>query len=228
MTLDDSVALLADPRFSRKANRRHSEQAAGSPDKPGRLAALLHPARTCAPARIRGPSDPRQARAHRYGWIEDGPLTANEPPTSSTAPSLAATRAPSAAGSWYSPKPRLLCARLRTLALCSSAARRSTASGTSGGISFRARRHGSTRPNATGRADALPRCPGDTRRSPPSPRNGRFDPSRPLSRRAGNGSSYPIAAIDGATRRERERTQTLCGPPSITRRPGWMGASGTL
>jgi hypothetical protein len=35
MTLDDSVALLADPRFSRKANRRHSEQAAGSPDKPG-------------------------------------------------------------------------------------------------------------------------------------------------------------------------------------------------
>ena len=29
-------------------------------------------------------------------------------------------------------------------------------------------------------------------------------------------------------RREGDRTQTLCGPPSITRRAGWMAASGTL
>jgi hypothetical protein len=40
--------------------------------------------------------------------------------------------------------------------------------------------------------------------------------------------SCPISVIEGATRREGDRTQTLCGPPSITRRAGWMAASGTL
>ena len=37
-----------------------------------------------------------------------------------------------------------------------------------------------------------------------------------------------IADIEGATRREGDRTQMLSGPPSITRRAGWMAASGTL
>ena len=43
-----------------------------------------------------------------------------------------------------------------------------------------------------------------------------------------NGSSCPIAVTESATRWESDRTQMLCGPPSITRRAGWMGASGTL
>ena len=37
-----------------------------------------------------------------------------------------------------------------------------------------------------------------------------------------------IADIEGATRREGDRTQMLSGPPAMTRRVGWAGASGTL
>src|SRR5215218_4994254 len=42
------------------------------------------------------------------------------------------------------------------------------------------------------------------------------------------GSSCPFPAIEEATRRQGDRAHTLCGPPSIIRRAGWIAASGTL
>src|SRR5206468_2449369 len=38
----------------------------------------------------------------------------------------------------------------------------------------------------------------------------------------------PIDVIEREAWREGYRTQTLCGPPSITRRAGWVAACGTL
>jgi membrane carboxypeptidase/penicillin-binding protein PbpC len=52
--------------------------------------------------------------------------------------------------------------------------------------------------------------------------------NEPMARRSTNAQDCPRAVIEGATRREGDLTQTLCGPHSITRRAGWMGASGTL